>query len=79
MTTETTPASSATLSASRRKRLASALARVLAPAQLNAARELVLAETPGRPAPRPEEILYWMRVNMPLATRRVEGILFSRE
>lgn len=66
-------------SASRRKLLASALDRVLAPAQLTAARELMLAEEPGRSAPQPEEILYWMRVNMPQATSRVEGILFAGE
>jgi hypothetical protein len=55
------------------------LAQALTPEQMNAARECMLAETPGRLAPRPEEILYWMRLNMPLATRRVEGILFSHE
>ena len=69
----------AALSASRRKQLTSALAQVLAPAQLTAARELLLAEAPGRVRPQPEEILYWMRVNMPLATRRVEKILFPRD
>ena len=68
----------ATLNAARRKQLSSALAKVLAPEQLSAARELMLAEAPGRLSPRPEEILYWMRVNMPLATRRVEKILFPR-
>ena len=79
MTTEMTPPPAAILSASRRKRLASALAQVLSPAQMTAARELMRAEAPGRLSPRPEEILYWMRVNMPLATLRVEGILFSHE
>jgi hypothetical protein len=69
----------AALSASRRKQLTLALARVLAPAQMTAARELILAEEPGRVSPQPEEILYWMRVNMPLATRRVERILFPRD
>jgi hypothetical protein len=69
----------AALNASRRKQLSSALAQVLTPAQMNAAREFMLAEAPGRPSPRPEEILYWMRLNMPLATGRVEGIIFSHE
>ena len=78
MTTEM-PSPITTLSASRRKLLASALAQVLAPAQLTAAREFMLAEAPGRPTPRPEEILYWMRLNMPLATCRVDRILFSHE
>ncbi|MFI5349631.1 MAG: hypothetical protein ACHQ2Z_08815 [Elusimicrobiota bacterium] len=69
----------APLSASRRKQLSSALTQVLTPAQLVAARELILSEAPGRLSPGPEEILYWMRVNMPLATRRVEKILFPRD
>ena len=67
------------LNASRRKLLASALSQVLQPGQLTAARELILAEAPGRLAPQPEEILYWMRINMPQATHRVEGIFFSHE
>lgn len=58
-----------------RKSLASAIAEVLSPAQMTAAREMILAEAPGRPSPTPKEILYWMRVNMPMATRRVEEIL----
>jgi hypothetical protein len=74
-----TLSSVATLSPSRRKQLASALTQVLAPVQLTAARELMLAEAPGRLSPQPEEILYWMRLNMPQATLRVEGILFSHE
>lgn len=75
-----TPSSSVTpLNASRRKLLAAALSQVLHPVQLTAARELMLAEAPGRLSPQPEEILYWMRINMPQATRRVEGIYFSHE
>ena len=73
------PSPVASLSPARRKLLASALARVLHPVQLTAARELMLAEAPGRLAPQPEEVLYWMRLNMPLATQRVEGILHSHE
>jgi hypothetical protein len=69
----------AALSASRRKQLSSALAQVLTPAQMTAAREFMLAEKPVRRSPQPEEMLYWMRVNMPMATRRVEGILFPRD
>ena len=77
MTEMTSPV--ANLSASRRKQLASALAQVLHPVQMTAARELMLAEAPKRLSPQPEEILYWMRVNMPIATLRVEKILFSHE
>jgi len=68
-----------TLNASRRKALASALSRVLHPAQLTAAREMILAEEPGRAAPSPEELLFWMRVNMPAATARVEELLHDGE
>lgn len=66
-----------TLSPMRRKALASALSRVLHPAQLTAAREMILAERPGRAQPQPEEILFWMRLNMPDATTRVEELLAS--
>ena len=69
----------AALSASRRKQLSSALAQVLTPAQMTAAREFMLAENRVRRSPQPEEMLYWMRVNMPMATRRVETILFPRD
>ena len=64
-----------TPNASRRKALAAALETVLAPGQMTAARELMAAENPGRAAASPEDILYWMRVNMPDATRRVEDVL----
>jgi hypothetical protein len=73
MITMTTP------SVSRRKALAAALDRVLAPAQMTAARELMAAENPGRATSQPEDVLYWMRVNMPGATRRVENILHCNE
>lgn len=63
---------------SSRKALTAALYEVLSPAQLTAAREMILAENPGRAAPQAEDILYWMRVNMPNATERVEDILHSR-
>ena len=64
-----------TLSPLRRKALSIALQSVLSPAQLTAARELTAAENPGRGTPQPEDVLYWMRVNMPDATRRVEDVL----
>lgn len=67
----------ATLSPRRRKALISALAKVLEPAQAAAAREFILAEKPGRAEPQPEEILFWMRANMPLATVRVEELMRS--
>ncbi|HXT01613.1 MAG TPA: hypothetical protein VN915_13135 [Elusimicrobiota bacterium] len=77
--TDTMPSPIAHFSAPRRKQLAAALSRVLAPAQMTAARELMRAERPERREPQPEEILFWMRVNMPVATSRVERIIFSHE
>lgn len=66
-----------TLSPARRKALESALSAVLQPAQLTAAREMIMAEEPGRRTPQAEEILFWMRLNMPEATLRVEERLAS--
>jgi len=77
--TDTMPSPIAHFSPMRRKQLAAALSRVLAPAQMTAAREFMRAERPSRPEPQPEEILFWMRVNMPVATSRVEKIIFSHE
>lgn len=64
-----------TFDASRRKKLASVITQVLTPAQLTMANALVVAENPGRPAPRPEQLLHWMRLNMPMAAQRVDEIL----
>ena len=77
--TETMPSPIAHFSPARRKQLAAALSRVLAPAQMTAARELMRSERPCRRDPQPEEILFWMRVNMPVATSRVERIIFAHE
>lgn len=77
--TDTMPSPIAHFSPARRKQLAAALSRVLAPAQMTAARELMRSERPSRPEPKPEEILFWMRVNMPAATSRVERIIFAHE
>lgn len=68
-----------TLSPTRRKALVAALQVVLHPAQLTAARECIMAEEPGRATPSPEEILFWMRLNMPGATARVEELLHDGE
>lgn len=56
-----------------RKVLNSVIAQVLSPAQLTMARELASASS-GRPA-RAEELMYWMRLNMPVAAQRVEDVL----
>ncbi|MBI4061294.1 MAG: hypothetical protein HY403_07670 [Elusimicrobia bacterium] len=67
------------LDGSRRKLAASAIARVLSPAQMTMARQLMAAEKSGRPAPQPEEILFWLRLNMPGAAERIDAILHPGE
>lgn len=59
----------------RRKALISAIGQALTPAQLTMVCELISAEDPERAKPEPDDILYWMRLNMPVAARRVEDIL----
>lgn len=63
------------LDGSRRKFVASAIAQVIAPAQLTMAHQLMVAEKPGRPAPQPEEILFWLRLNMPVAAEKIDAII----
>ena len=65
----------ALLDASRRKSMASAISRVISPAQMTMAHQLMAAEKPGRPAPQPKEILFWLRLNMPVAAGRIDAIL----
>ena len=63
------------LDGSRRKFVASAIAQVIAPAQLTMAHQLMAAEKPGRPAPQAEEILFWLRLNMPVAAEKIDAII----
>lgn len=63
----------------RRRLLASALEQVLTPAQLTVARELQQAAAPGCPAARPEDVLYWIRLNMPVAASKIEDILHPND
>ena len=63
--------------ASHREVLAGVIARVLTPVQLTMVRELVAAGKPGRPAP--EELLFWMRLNMPIAAQKIEAILYPAD
>lgn len=63
------------LDGSRRKLVASVIAEVLSPAQITMAHQLLAAEKPGRPAPQPEELLFWIRLNMPVAAERIDAIL----
>ena len=62
----------ATFDPSRRKALAAALRQALTPAQLTMIHELLAAERPGKPAPQAEDILFWMRLNMPVAASRID-------
>ena len=63
------------LDGSRRKIVASVIAQVISPAQLTMAHQLMSAEKPGRPAPQPEEVLFWLRLNMPVAAEKIDAIL----
>ena len=65
-----------TLSA-RSEILASLITQVLTPTQLTMVSELVAAEKPGRP--QPEDLLYWMRLNMPTAAEKIEAILYPAD
>ena len=63
------------LSPARRKMTAIAIRAVLTPGQLTTAHELLVSERPGRPAPQPEEVLHWLRLNMPIAAASIDAIL----
>ena len=63
------------LDGSRRKIVASAIAQVISPSQTTMALQLMAAEKPGRPAPQPEELLFWLRLNMPVASDKIDAIL----
>jgi len=63
------------LDGSRRKIVASVIAQVISPSQTTMALQLMAAEKPGRPAPQPEELLFWLRLNMPVAAGQIDAIL----
>ena len=63
------------LDGSRRKIVASVIAQVISPSQMTMAHQLMAAEKPGRPAPQPEEVLFWLRLNMPVAAGKIDAIL----
>jgi len=58
-----------------RKILTSVIAQVLTPEQLTMARELAAADAPDRPSLHAEDLMRWMRFNMPVAAQQVEDIL----
>jgi hypothetical protein len=63
------------LDGSRRKIVAQAITSVITPAQMTMAHQLMSAEKPGRPAPQPEDVLFWLRLNMPVAAGQIDAIL----
>jgi hypothetical protein len=63
------------LDGSRRKHVTSVISQILSPAQMTMAHQLMAAEKPGRPAPQAEELLFWIRLNMPVAAARIDAIL----
>lgn len=67
------------LDGSRRKIVAQAIASVVSPAQMTMAHQLMAAEKPGRPAPQPEEVLFWLRLNMPVAAEKIDAILHPHD
>jgi hypothetical protein len=67
------------LDAARRKLLASVIKQVLTPIQLTMVHELIAAENPGRPAPQPEDVMFWMRLNMPIASDSIDQLLHLPE
>ncbi len=67
------------LDGSRRKLVASVISQVISPAQLTMAHQLMAAEKPGRPSPQPEEVLFWIRLNMPSAAERIDAILHPHD
>jgi hypothetical protein len=62
------------LDGSRRKLVAAVIAQVLTPCQITMAHELIEAEHPGM-VPQPEDLLFWLRLNMPVAAESVDAIL----
>lgn len=64
-----------TYSSGRRKALEAAFLQVLTPSQRTMVRELVRAESRAKEEPQPEQLLYWLRLNMPGASSRIEHVL----
>lgn len=62
------------LSAPQQKVLGSVIAQVLSPEQLSRARELSRAKKP-----QSQQLLRWMRFNMPVAAQQVEDILYPAD
>ncbi len=68
-----------TPSPAHRKAVAAAIVSVLTPAELTMVHQFMAAERPGRPAPQPEDVLAWVRLNMPAAAVRLEHVLYPAD
>jgi hypothetical protein len=66
-------------SAARRKALMSAITRELTPVQLTMVRELMQAQDAKAPAPHAEQVLQWLRENMPTSAVRIEDSLYPHD
>jgi hypothetical protein len=62
------------LDGSRRKLVSAVIAQVLTPCQITMAHELIAAEYPTMD-PQPEDLLFWLRLNMPVAAASIDAIL----
>jgi hypothetical protein len=62
-----------------RKAVASAIARVLTLPELTMVHQCWAAENPGAAAPSPEQILRWVRMNMPQAAERLDEALYPAD
>ncbi len=63
-------------SAAHRKIVSAAITSVLSPAELTMVHQFMAAERPGRPAPQPEELLTWIRMNMPAIAQNLDHVLY---
>ncbi|MCX5789395.1 MAG: hypothetical protein NTX64_12940 [Elusimicrobia bacterium] len=69
----------ATYAVERRRLLETALERFLTPAQTSMVREFARAENPTPADPQAEDMLYWIRLNMPVAACRIDGWLHPED
>ena len=61
----------------RSKALACAIDRVLTTHQLVMVREFMLAENPSNQKPTPEQVMFFLRLNMPLAAGKIWDIVHA--
>ena len=62
-----------------RKAVACAITRVLTLPELTMVHNCWAAENPGKPAPSPDDVLMWVRLNMPSASERLDDALYPAE